>query len=44
MALRGPSPVPVHDDRDVRGKLIEVDLAAERLIGRSWREGRQELL
>ena len=44
MALRRPAAVAVHDDRDVRRQLLEVDLPRQRLVGRSWRNPRQELL
>ena len=40
VALRRPAPVAVHDDRDVGGKLIEIDLPGQRFVGRSWRDGR----
>ena len=44
MALRRPAAVAVHDDGDVRRQLLEVDLARQRLVGRSRRNPRQELL
>ena len=44
VALRSPASVPVHDDGDVGGKLIEVDLARQRFVGRSWRNPGQQLL
>src|SRR6266850_782422 len=42
--LRCPSSVAVHDDGDVGRQQLEVDLARQRLIGRSRRNRRQELL
>ena len=42
--LRRPAAVAVHDDGDVRGKPLEVDLARQRFVGRSWRNPRQQLL
>ena len=44
VALRRPAAVAVHDDGDVRGQLLEVDLPRQRLVGRSRRNPRQELL
>ena len=44
VALRRPAAVAVHDDGDVRGQPLEVDLARQRFVGRSWRNPRQELL
>ena len=44
MALRRPAAVAVHDDGDVRRQLLEVDLARQRLVGRSRRNPRQQLL
>ena len=42
--LRRPAAVAVHDDRHVRRKPIEIDLPGQRLVGRSWRDGGQELV
>jgi hypothetical protein len=44
MALRRPAAVAVHDDGDVGGQLIEVDLAGQRFVRRSGRDRREELL
>ena len=44
VALRSPAPVPVHDDGNVSGKLVEVDLVRQRFVGRSWRNPGQQLL
>ena len=44
VALSRPSPVPVHDDRDVRRQLLEIDLARQLLVRRSGRNPRQQLL
>ena len=44
MALRGPPAVAVHDDGDVGGQPLEVDLMRQRFVGRSWRNPGQELL
>ena len=43
MALRRPAAVAVHDDGDVRGQRVEIDLARQRFVGRSW-GNRPELL
>ena len=37
VTLGRPSPVAVHDDGDVGGQPLEVDLTRERFVGRSWR-------
>src|SRR3954466_12968159 len=44
MPLRRPPAVAVHDDRDVGGQLLEVDLPRQRFVMRSRRNRRQELL
>ena len=44
VALRRPPAIAIHDDGDVRGKPLEVDLAGKRLVGLSRRDPRQELL
>jgi hypothetical protein len=43
MALRGPAPVAVHDDRDVRGQALEVDLTDEHFVGVPFRNPREEI-
>ena len=44
VTLRRPTAVAIHDDGDVRGQLLEIHLARHRLIRRSWRRPRQELV
>jgi hypothetical protein len=44
VTLRRPPAIAVHDDRDVGRQPIEVDLPRQRLVGRSRRDPRQELL
>ena len=44
MALRGPAAVAVHDDGDVRGQPIELNLAGQRRVGVSGRNPRQEVV
>ena len=41
--LRRPAPVAVHDDGDVRGQPVEVDLARQRLFRGARRNPRQDL-
>src|SRR5215471_8230165 len=44
MPLRCPAAVAVHDDRDVSGKLIEVDGTREGFVGGTWLNPREKLL
>jgi hypothetical protein len=44
MTLRRPPAIAIHDDGDVRGKPLEVDLADKRLVGLSRRDPRQQLV
>jgi hypothetical protein len=43
MALRGPSAVAVHDDRQVRGQPTKIDLSGEALLGGPGRNDRQDV-
>ena len=44
VALRGPTAVAVHDDRDMPGQPLEVDLAGQRLLWRSRRHNGKNVL